>query len=104
MGQAPAREFSQPVFVPADVGAGSDDLRFAAAVAGFGELLRGGRYQGEWSQADAARLARSALGRDSGGWRAEFVRLVQLADSLDTPRSLAHAAAAAVDDTANGGG
>lgn len=100
-------EFAQAVVVPTGstggaIGNGSDDLRFAAAVAGFGELLRGGRYQGHWVQADVLRLARGALGRDAGGWRAEFVRLVQVADSLDHRRPDTGASGAATDDTANG--
>jgi Ca-activated chloride channel family protein len=89
---AAALEFSQPILAPAKLEAGSTDLRFAAAVAGFGELLRGGRYQGQWSYDDAAGLARGALGRDTGGWRAEFVRLVQVAESLGTRPSTADGA------------
>lgn len=82
-----AVEFSQPVVAPEKAGAGSTDLRFAAAVASFGELLRGGRYQAQWSYGDAATLARGALGTDTGGWRAEFVRLVQVAEGLGTRSS-----------------
>ena len=77
-------EFSQPIVAPSPVTTGSTDLRFAAAVAGFGELLRGGRYLGDWSQNDAVTLAKGALGTDAGGWRAEFVRLAQVAASLET--------------------
>lgn len=77
-----AVEFAQPVAKPASVGNGSDDLRFAAAVAGFGQLLRGGRYTGQWSWEDAATLARGATGKDEDGWRGEFVRLVKSAGAL----------------------
>ncbi len=61
----------------------SDNFRFSAAVAGFGQLLRGGRYTGEFSYDDAAELARNARGEDRFGYRGEFLRLVSLADSLD---------------------
>ncbi|MEY4377086.1 MAG: hypothetical protein RJB26_1636, partial [Pseudomonadota bacterium] len=80
-------EFSQPIVAHPQVTTGSTDLRFAAAVAGFGELLRGGRYLGDWSQNDAVTLAKGALGTDAGGWRAEFVRLAQMAASLETRAS-----------------
>ncbi len=61
----------------------SDNFRFSAAVAGFGQLLRGGRYTGEFSYDDAADLARTARGDDHFGYRGEFLRLVSLAGSLD---------------------
>ena len=64
------------------LGAASDDARFASAVAGFGELLRGARYTGEWSYDDAAALATGARGTDADGYRAEFARLVRTAASV----------------------
>ncbi|HEU4886091.1 MAG TPA: VWA domain-containing protein [Longimicrobium sp.] len=57
--------------------AASDDLRFAAAVAQWGMLLRGSQHAGRASYDDVAELARGALGRDEHGDRAAFVRLVQ---------------------------
>ncbi len=57
------------------------EARFAAAVAGFGQLLRGGRHTGDWDFADAAALATGAKGPDPFGYRAEFVQLVRLAQS-----------------------
>ena len=63
----------------------SGDWRFAAAVAGFGQLLRGGTYTGPWTYADAAALARQGRGDDPQGWRGEFVQLVELAGGM-TPR------------------
>ncbi len=59
------------------------DFRFAAAVAGFGQLLRGGRYTESFGYDDVLALARSARGSDDQGWRGEFLQLVQLAASLD---------------------
>jgi Ca-activated chloride channel family protein len=55
------------------------ETRFAAAVAGFGQLLRGGRYMGDFSYDDVAELAVGAKGDDPFGYRAEFVNLVRLA-------------------------
>ncbi|GFE81304.1 hypothetical protein GCM10011487_33040 [Steroidobacter agaridevorans] len=58
------------------------DFRFAASVAAFGQLLRGGKYMGEFSYGDVTRLANGALGADRDGYRKEFVSLVALAKSL----------------------
>jgi Ca-activated chloride channel family protein len=60
----------------------SDDLRFAAAVAAFSQQLKDGRYTGEFSLKDTEALARGARGDDRFGLRAEFVQLVELAQSL----------------------
>lgn len=61
----------------------SDNFRFSAAVAGFGQLLRGGRYTGEFNYDDTAELVRKSRGDDRFGYRGEFLRLVAIADSLD---------------------
>jgi len=60
----------------------SADLRFAASVAAFGQLLRGGKYLGAFGYDDVATLARSGLGTDDEGYRREFVSLVKLAQTL----------------------
>jgi len=60
----------------------SPDLRFAASVAAFGQLLRGGKYVGTFDYADVQSLARTALGEDREGYRHEFVSLVALAQTL----------------------
>lgn len=61
-------------------------MRFAAAVAAFAGQLRGGKYLGSFGYADIARLARGARGNDPHGYRAGFVRLVELAQGLQTPQ------------------
>ncbi len=68
--------------IPAAVSQASVETRFATAIAGFGQLLRGSVYTGEWSYADAIALADSARGDDTYGYRAEAVRLMRLAESL----------------------
>ncbi|MFM8893564.1 MAG: vWA domain-containing protein, partial [Planctomycetia bacterium] len=60
----------------------SEDLRFAAAVAGFGMILRGSGSKGDATLPLVARIAGSALGEDVGGYRAEFLDLVRRAESL----------------------
>jgi Ca-activated chloride channel family protein len=55
------------------------DARFATAVAGFAELLRGGRYNGALSYDDVLRMANGAKGNDEFGYRTEFIQLVRAA-------------------------
>ncbi len=62
----------------------SAELRFAAAVAGFGQILRGGEYLQDFGYNDVIDLARDARGDDHDGYRGEFLNLVRLADSLAT--------------------
>jgi Ca-activated chloride channel family protein len=57
-------------------------LGFAAAVAEFGMLLRNSEYKGTSSWDDVLRLAKGGMGRDPGGYRAEFVRLVEVARGM----------------------
>jgi Ca-activated chloride channel family protein len=60
----------------------SADFRFAAAAAGFGQLLRGGKYMEEFDFDDVRSLANGARDGDAFGYRGEFVTLVNLAQSL----------------------
>jgi Ca-activated chloride channel homolog len=66
----------------------SADFRFAASVAAFGQMLRGGKYTGKFSYEDVANLAKSGLAEDSEGYRREFMSLVKLAQAL-TPQKAA---------------
>jgi Ca-activated chloride channel homolog len=59
----------------------SDNFRFSAAVAGFGMLLRNSEYKGTINYDQVLTLARGAKGYDRDGYRAEFIRLVELSDS-----------------------
>ncbi|HVF18324.1 MAG TPA: VWA domain-containing protein [Steroidobacteraceae bacterium] len=60
----------------------SPDFRFAASVAAFGQMLRGGKYTSDFDFEDVEALAKSALSKDEEGYRREFVSLVKLAQSL----------------------
>jgi Ca-activated chloride channel family protein len=64
--------------------AAPQDARFAVAVAGFAELLRGGKYSGMLSYDDVLRIASAARGRDEFGYRSEFVQMVRAAKSART--------------------
>ncbi|PTX54394.1 Ca-activated chloride channel family protein [Litoreibacter ponti] len=68
--------------VPVEESAPGDEARFAAAIAGFGQLLRGSTDLGDWSYADAIALANGAKGDDPYGYRTEAVQLMRLAQSL----------------------
>ena len=67
--------------------AAGNEFRFATAVAGYGQLLRGGKYTGNWSYADARQLAAGSLGKDSFGYRGEFLRMIDLTQALATKKS-----------------
>jgi len=58
------------------------DARFAAAVAAFGMLLRGSASAGDASWDSVLALAEAGRGADQDGYRAEFIRLVQVAKGL----------------------
>lgn len=62
----------------------SPDAQFAAAIAGFGQLLRGNDFLGDWDYSDAIALANANRGEDAFGYRTEAVQLMRLAQSLST--------------------
>ncbi|MDM8555013.1 VWA domain-containing protein, partial [Desulfococcaceae bacterium HSG7] len=61
----------------------SDNFNFSAAVASFGMLLRDSEFKGTGTYQDVLTLAKSSKGKDSEGHRAEFIRLVEMAEMLD---------------------
>lgn len=60
----------------------SENMRFSAAVAGFGLLLRQSQYKGNLTFDQVIGLAKSSIGKDSEGYRAEFIRMVKNAKLL----------------------
>jgi Ca-activated chloride channel family protein len=60
----------------------TEETRFAAAIAGFGQLLQGSVYLNDWGWDEAIALAGSARGDDHYGYRVEAVNLMRLAQSL----------------------
>ena len=69
---------TRPVTKADEIGP-DDDARFAAAVAAFGQILKGGRYTGDFSFDDVIALANGAKGADPYNYRGEFVQLVRQA-------------------------
>ncbi len=66
----------------ASIDTASPDLRFSTAVAQFGMLLRGSEFVGNASYDRVLALARTAIGADLEGERAEFAELVSRAKGL----------------------
>lgn len=60
----------------------SEEFRFAAAVAEFGLLLRQSEYKRDASFEQVIRMAQAAKGKDTEGYRAEFINLVKSAALL----------------------
>ena len=61
----------------------SESMRFASAVAGFGMLLRNSPNAGSLSWPQVIALARGARGDDPEGYRTDFLRLAEIAATLD---------------------
>ena len=72
----------QRAAIKSEIAQTSERMRFAAAVAGFGQLLQGGKYTGSYNYGDIAKLAQGARGDDRFGYRSEFLSLVGIAQSL----------------------
>jgi Ca-activated chloride channel homolog len=82
--KAPGEDASALIETPITVGSeASDDARFAAAIAGFGQLLTGSVYLNDWGWDDAVNLANGARGDDPFGYRVEAVNLMRMAKALD---------------------
>jgi Ca-activated chloride channel family protein len=82
-GENDSRLIETPLLRKDIAGEPSERLRFAASVAAFGDLLRGGTYVGQdfgWN--GVIGLARGARGDDRNGYRGEFLQLAQTASSL----------------------
>jgi Ca-activated chloride channel homolog len=60
----------------------SENLRWATAVAGVGMLLRDSEHKGSCTWPEMVALGRGARGEDVEGYRAEFLRLAEIASGL----------------------
>ncbi len=63
----------------------SNDFRWAAAVAGFGMMLRDAKDRGQLSWATVTSLAQGARGADAEGYRRQMIELVKRAARLPKP-------------------
>jgi Ca-activated chloride channel family protein len=64
----------------------SEDFRFAAGVAAFGMILRDSPYRGESSFTEVRSIAEQAQGNNMGGYRSEFLYLVDRAEMIGEER------------------
>jgi len=85
----PEQESSQLIEIPItrnvvkpSLSASSDNFRFSAAVAGFGQLLRGGGNLSTMGVTQVIEIAQNAKGIDKHGYRSEFINMVKLSDAL----------------------
>jgi hypothetical protein len=65
-----------------DFAAAPSDLKFAAAVAEFGMILRDSEYKGNGSLQQVIEWAQQGTGADMNGYRADFIELVRKAQAL----------------------
>ena len=72
-----------------DIATASDNLRFAAAVAELGMLLRDSKYKGDASYDETRLLAQKSLGRDEEGYRSEFLSMIAAASRLPQAKEVA---------------
>ncbi len=60
----------------------TDNMKFIAAVAQFGMLLRESEYKGTSDIQNTIELARSGKGKDENGYIGEFIRLIEASKNL----------------------
>jgi Ca-activated chloride channel family protein len=82
-----SRMLEFPVRATASSSKMTPNLGFAAAVAEFGMLARRSEFRGSASWEQAISLARDHRGSDPDGYRAEFIRLLDLASALDVRKT-----------------
>ncbi|WP_420898797.1 vWA domain-containing protein [Eikenella corrodens] len=84
-GQSNSILINRPVAVGSKpLAQGSNATRQAVAAAAFGELLRGGKYSGNFGWSQTLELARSAQSPDHHGLRRQFVQLIEKAQQLSS--------------------
>ena len=81
-GQDNSALISQPVLASTLRATPGESLRFASAVAGFADALRGGERMPGWSWEQILATARDARGDDPEGERAQFIQLVKAGQGL----------------------
>ncbi len=60
----------------------TNNIRFASSVAEFGMLLRESEFKGTASFATVYKRAKDASGKDEFGYRADFIKMVELSEML----------------------
>ena len=78
-----SRKLEVPVLLKSVSKEASADLKFAMAVAMFGQLLRESDFKGDGTYKKALELAREGLDKDANGYRREFVRLAETVQQME---------------------
>lgn len=78
----------------------STDFHWAAAVASFGMLLRDSPHRGNATWESVTELANAGKGADAGGYRTEFIQLIDRAKQLVPVTPLASLTKGSKEDTA----
>lgn len=60
----------------------SENCKFSCSVAEFGMLLRDSKFKGESNYKALLALAKESKGKDDDGYRAEFIRLIEMTELL----------------------
>ena len=84
-GLGDSRESSYPIeqsSIKSSLEQTSNDFRFAVAVAGFGEILKGNEFKSALTLPDIKKLALGSKDKDAFGYREEFIQLVENASQL----------------------
>ncbi|KRG63353.1 hypothetical protein ABB26_12755 [Stenotrophomonas humi] len=84
-GQDQSALITRPILASSLQATPSESLRFASAVAGFADALRGGQRMPGWSWEQILATAREARGDDPEGERAQFIQLVSTGQALIEP-------------------
>ena len=90
-GEDNSKLITEPVTPQSEVEPGArgigQETAFATAVAGFAQLLKGGKYTGDYDYDDVIEMAQKARGEDPFGYRTEFIQLVRKAKTADAMRA-----------------
>ena len=70
------RQLRQKDYVPFNKA--SDDMRFAASVAQFGQILKKSQYGGDMTIDEVISTAKKAKGADDEGYRADFIKMLEM--------------------------
>jgi len=81
-GQSESQLITEPVKTDRVLEFNTSDFTFATCVAGFGELLRGSDYAADINVPQLAAMAKDSLGEDKGGYRREFVGLMEKYEAI----------------------
>jgi len=89
VGEDKSRLIEQPIILSnmkSSLEETSNNFKFSAAVAGFGQLLTGGENLSTMTISQIITLAQQSKGEDQHGYRGEFINMVKLADALAPKR------------------